>query len=398
MALAERDTLLYNYISAVLRQSPSLETYHVMYLTDETIASAVDFLTYNIFSFWGDYVHPNPQITAFVKENLENLETSLESTLQRVVKNAIVYGHCFSEIVLEKKNGKYYLSEIVPLHPLLCSPVVEKGKLTKVLHQNDDQTVEIPASKLFVFKVGEGLLGESFLRRIYRIYSIKRGFLMFWATAMERYAMPTVFARGPKAREILDELRNVWSNGIIVTENPNLSIELLEARTDVSATFVDAIEYLNVLIYRGLLMPQLLASVRSTGTYALGKVHFEMFAMAARRITTQLAEAFVDQVIARLIENNFSDVVEYGQIIVTEQPSSDERFKLAQAFSMLVEAGIVDPVKDNEWIRNMLKLPIVEDKEETEEEEAQYFELLKRVEGWASPTQRESMTGSENAT
>jgi len=374
------EPLLWNMVTEALKQNISKETYFTMYATDETIASGIAFLTYNVFSFWGDYVHPRQEITDFVNANFEELDTSLESVLHKIIEHTFVYGHCFSELVWRRKNGKYYLKAIIPLHPLLTSLKFDNNNQPEaVLFQADDGVREIPLRKIFAFKIGSGVYGESKLRRIYKLYSMKRAFFMFWATAMERYAMPIIHLQveqtdESKLRAMVDEVRNVWSNGVIASTGSGVNLRLLEPSNNVSQTFLEAIEFLNTLIYRGLLLPQLLISARSTGTYALGRVHFELFSMAARRITTQLAEALVDQVVARILDNNFEDVDNYGRFVVTEQPSSDERFKLSQAFLNLINAGILDPVTDNEWIRNMLKFPVIEHDEELHQA---YFDLLR---------------------
>ena len=364
------EPLIWTYLTEAIKASPTLDTYYLMFTTDETIASAVGFLTYNVFSFWGDYVNPRKELTDFVNANFENLAVSLESTLHKVVENAIVYGYCVSELVWKRKNGNYYLERIVPLHPLMTEYVYdEKNKVKGVQYISDQGVVELPLEKCFIFKLGSCLKGESRLRTIYRLYALKRGFLMFWATAMERYAMPLIHFHAEnvdesKLTQAASQLRNVWSNGVISTTGEGVRLELLEPSQNVSQNFIDAIEYLNTLIYRGLLLPQLLMSARTTGTYALGKVHFDLFSMAAKRITKRLAEAVVDQIVAKILDYNYDDIGHYGEIVVTEQPSSDERFKLSQSFLNLINAGIIDPVTDNEWIRNMLKFPIIESEDE----------------------------------
>lgn len=369
------EPFLLNFYTQSIKSEPTMEHYYVMYTTDETVASAVNFLVSNVFMFWGDYVHPNTDVTRFVNENFENMDVSLITVLKQVVNHALVYGYCASEIVWELKDGKYYLKSIVPLHPLLTSVKVENDKIIAYQYMTDTGVVEIPPEKVFLFKIGQGRFGKSSLRSIYRLYVMKRGFIDLWATAMERYAMPLMFARGEQPDKIIPVLKTVWSNGIVATENPNFELRLLETDKNVTTTFMDAIEYLNMLIYRGLFLPQLLASVRSTGTYSLGKVHFEMFSMVSRQLASQLAEAFIDSVVSKILIYNFEQIEKFGQITITEQPAVDERFKFAQAIQVLVSSGVIDPIEDNEWIRNMMKFPVLENKKPSTFEEV--FEKLK---------------------
>ncbi|APT75282.1 hypothetical protein LN42_01910 [Marinitoga sp. 1137] len=339
-------------------------------LKDETVSSALNFLSKNIVNFIGEYIHEDEDKNNFVKENFENLDTSLEIVSERILADSIAYGFSVSELVWELKNNKLYLKRIVPLDPTTITFVLDKGEIVKVVQKTSNKNIEIPAEKCFIFRLNQReLYGKTELEKIYRPWKFKSVLFKFWAIAMERYAMPIAHGKTlGDVDELLDALKTIWSQGVIATD-PETTIELLEPKATIADSFEKSIEYANMLIYKGLLLPQLLSGTQNVGSYSLGKIHMDLFLSSVRKIAKYYSENIIDSVVAKILEYNYSDVNNYGQFLESEQPTNDERVKLSQVISVLVNTGIVDPIEDNDWIRDLFKFPKNEDTQKVDEED-----------------------------
>ena len=348
----------------------SFVDYAEMLKKDETVASALEFFAYNVVNFLGEYAHPQKDLEDFVKYNFENLEESLERVLQDLVINITAYGFGVLEKVWEVKDGKLVLKKLVVLPSETCRFVLGEKGIEKVVQIVVEKgKIEIPREKTMIVRIGKGIYGESKLRRIWRAYVFKRALFKFWAVAMERYAMPVAHGKTVDVDTLAEKLKTLWSEGIIATD-PETEISLLEPKNAMSEAYKEAIEYANILIYRGLLLPQLLAGSERVGSYALGRIHLDLFLSSVKRFASFIAENLIDQVVAQILEYNFGRVETYGQFMQTTQPTADELARLSQALNLLVNSGIVDPVSDNDWIRAMLGFPEVKEKEENEMEDA----------------------------
>lgn len=355
----------------------SCETIQEM-LKDETVQAALKFHVLNILNYLGSYTHDDEEIEDLVNHAFENLDTTLELALERLLFYEKAYGFAVGELVWEVVDGKLLLKKIVPLPPSTVQFEIKGTEIVGIQQVVPRKTVTIPAEKLLILREGQKPYGESLFQHLYRPWKFKSVLFKFWAMAMERYAAPVIVgktANPGNVDELLDALQSLWSNGVIAVSN-DIEISTLEAKNSVAEPFEQAIEYANMLIYRGLLLPQLLASTRNVGSYALGEVHLKLFMASLRREARKLSSELIDQVVARVIEYNVGPVGDYGRFLEQEEPSTDERAKLAQALTYLVQAGFLDPVKDSEWVRELLRFPNPEPEEEMGDEDI--WPLLER--------------------
>lgn len=335
-------------------------------LKDETVQAALRFHVLNILNYLGSYTHDDSQIEELVNRAFEHLDTTLELTLEKLLFFEKAYGFAVGELVWENVDGQLLLKKIVPLPPSTLQFEIQDTEIVGVRQVTPKKTVDIPVEKLLILREGNKPYGESVLQFLYRPWKFKSVLFKFWAIAMERYASPVLVgktANPANVPNLLNELSTLWSNGVIAVSD-DIEISTLEAKNSVTEPFEQAIEYANMLIYRGLLLPQLLASTRNVGSYALGEVHLKLFMASLRREARKLASELIDQVVARIIEYNIGPVEDYGRFLEQEEPSTDERAKLAQALSYLVQAGFLDPLKDSEWVRELLRFPNPQPEEE----------------------------------
>lgn len=335
-------------------------------LKDETVQAALKFHVLNILNYLGSYSHDDEVIENLVNRAFENLDTTLELAMEKLLFYEKAYGFAVGELVWEVVGNELLLKKIVPLPPSTLQFKMENGEIVGVVQMVPGKTVEMPMEKVIVLREGQKPYGESLFQYLYRPWKFKSVLFKFWAIAMERYASPVLVGKtaDPAALDsLLEELQSLWSNGIIAL-TADEEVTTLEAKNSVAEPFEQAIEYANMLIYRGLLLPQLLASTRNVGSYALGEVHLKLFMSSLRREARKLSSELIDQVVARIIEYNVGVVEDYGRFLEQEEPSTDERAKLAQALTYLVQAGFLDPVRDSEWVRELLRFPNPEPEEE----------------------------------
>jgi len=379
--LANPFGILSSYLGEVWSDSDiPLTSYKEMVEKDETVAASLEFLAYNTANKIGDYIHPNPEVQNFVRKNLERMETPLEALITKLVINALVYGFAVAEIVWEVVDDKYMVKRVVVVPSDTLHAKLNDYDIESFIQNTGFDKIEIPREKVIFVKMGEGVLGQSALRRAWRPYRFKSALFKFWAIAMERYSMPILFGQTTDVERLVEDLRNLWINGVIATDT-STDIKLLEPRVNIAGEFREAIEYANQLIARSLLVPPLLLSTERSGAYSLGRVQMNLFMSAVERLAKIVAEALLNDFISKIISYNFEGVDSYGAFLFRTQPSAEEMSRLALAFNQLVGAGVLDPVEDGNWIRAMIGAPrqqVLESAKqpETEQELAEFYDSL----------------------
>lgn len=332
-------------------------------LRDESIVSGVKFFALNVASFISNYMHPDPNISFFVRSNIETLDRSLELVVSQIVFDMAVYGYSVSELVWSVKNDSIRLRRIVPLDPSTVTFKVENGEIVTAVQKTAQGDIEIPVEKTLIVRNGRGVYGESLLVPIYRVWRFKKMLLRLWAIAMERYAIPVIVGKTPgDLEELAADLRTLWSNGVIATR-PNVELDLLEPKAGIASVFINAIDELDTLIYRGLSMPRMLIGNIATGSYALGKVHQDMFITVVKQTASAVAAEIIDQVVTKLLMYNYGELESYGSFAIARSMSAAEMQLFSTAINALVNSGIIKPERDGHWVRQMMGLPSYNDEE-----------------------------------
>ena len=344
-----------------------LSTYKEMLESDETVTAAVDFLVHAVLATILDYTHPDPEIENFVNQNFVGMEGTLHDVFRVALKDGVVFGFHTSEIVYEYRDGKLYLKRFVRLDPTITRFLVDKyGNLQGVRVYSTNQ-VDIPIGKIFVFSHNSGgsLYGESRLKRAYRAWIFKKYAMRWWAVALEKFGIPPVVGKTTKSNteELLNVLKNFYSKASLVVSRDD-EVDLLESRRNIGDTFEQAIVRADKMIFRSFLLPGLLADEGRVGSYALGRIHLDIFFISVKWLAEELASAFVERVVRPLLEyNGYTNLNNWGRFTILNEPSAEEKWRLAQAFFQLTSIGILNPEKDSKWMRDMLRFPNPDEKE-----------------------------------
>lgn len=345
----------------------SLEEYNKM-LKDESVSAALDLLTRFTRKKIGSYIHEDPEITEFVNRNFENLDEGFIQIIDKLIRNMYAFGYGVGEIVWEPVGDKLIISKIIVLDSAKVSFVLGKKKksnkyITHIRYYGSLQKIDIPIEKCILIQrdIGPDGFGRSLLRRAYRPYKFKEMLFKYWALAMERYAAPILYGKTVgDPQKMAEVLKEVWRNGVIAVFNED-EVGVIQPSGDVGKTFRDAISYANTLIFRALLVPQLLMKQENIGTYSLAQVHLNVFNNLISEEAKQIGDKLIDQLVTKILYYNFLNVDSYGSFVAQEEMSVDNMKSLAEIFVQLVGAGIIDPVLDNDYIRKTLKIPKVEE-------------------------------------
>jgi len=133
--------------------------------------------------------------------------------------------------------------------------------------------------------------------------------------------------------------------------------------TNVGATanmdqILNAINNLDVRIFRCFLLPSLVMTDGSAGSRSLGDKHFEIVDKVAESESIKFCQAIVNDMIEPAIRANFGEMDDYGGFKQRPQ-STEERSTIASMFATLTTSGILkNHVKgDMDYMRQTLSLP-----------------------------------------
>lgn len=357
--------------------------YERMLDTDETVAQGFDFLTLGVLVKLGEYDHENPKIKDFINEQFERMKGSLYLASQEIL-SAIWAGFSVTEINYALENGKTVLDSLCTYHPFgIYFNVDDKGKLLDMgvkQYLITGSHVDIPTNKCIIYTHNSrfgNLYGKSAFKRVYKDWLLKDPILKMMARALDKFGTPLIVAMVPEGEindpdkpgekvqqldyvlRILDDLQS--QEAIAMTnsgENKADVKTLTNGGTGVGEAFISALNYVNKMIYRGLLLPSLIGDEGSKGSYSLGQKHFDTFQSVLDSIYENLTDVLIDQLVRRLIEFNFGTQNNYGKF--PQRKLSDENKEiLMKIFSDAVDRGILDSddQADLDYMRTSLDIP-----------------------------------------
>lgn len=323
----------------------------MMFKTDETISSAVMFIVQTVVKAIGNYANQNENYKQFINQSLQNVENFNEK-LAKFIEDYIVFGLGIMEKVYEIKDNKVVLKDLVNINPLAVT-------FSETTQEYEVMTIGAFADeKIIVMYNGNNPLGESNLAKLFPIWQSKRMLMGLWINAMERFAMPIIKVRTTIPEKAVEQLRNLWSEGIVAVDSTG-DVDAIKIG-NIADDFRKTIEYLNVQIYRSMLLPQLLLTTEFSGTYNLGRVHLELFKNTIVTLAKKVIEALNNQLIKQMLELNFINIEDYGSFEIFDEVDVDVKKTYAEIFERLANAGFLDTMEDNNYVRSILGLPIKE--------------------------------------
>ncbi len=343
-----------------------LENYHEMAEADETLSTGLEFLSFAVVRKMGPFTHENNKIQKLVDDSINSLRGTIEDIRKNILLNAMVYGYSVGEFSLFPKLSQWLLSSVMVYDSRTLQFIMERKPDNSIgikqVHQNlgSDQ-IYIPEEKCWIYRYNAITTpyGKSRLKRCWRWYAFKKAIPKLWAIALERYGMPALIGKSTDTSQMMDMLSQLYSNAYAAVL-PDDEISILEKPngTGLGDSYERAISFCNKMMYRSLFLPSLLEGGESGGSYALGKVHWDMFDDACLWLAKELAESELENIWRPLIEWNFGEQEDYGDIPVANTQSPEEQKILSEIFTNGVNCGMLYPDEgDAEWMRERLNFP-----------------------------------------
>lgn len=424
----------------------SVETFKRMVDTDDTIGSGIDFLTTCLAARIGRYEHPNKDIEEWVNKALESIAGGFTNAAKELL-GASWAGFMVQEKVWgnDEELG-FVIKKLVTLPPgTLLFETERTGELTRdgiLQYQrnynpaqlaygtstlygfsnggvrgasgNDPYarfgdmpfpirsantysylSIRIPVEKCIHYafdaagKMGNPY-GRSLLRRAYKWYVMKDGFLQMLSVALDRKGTPltVVFAdpnttladptkaqagTNAKGRAIGERadvaaaraFKNVHNDSTIILPGKKGQIFDLEFVPQASnaTDFMAAIDLCNKSILRALLVPSLIfGNGDGTGSYSLGQEHAKTFDKILDGMLAGFLETLRMELIKPLLAYNWPKSVwkedglgKFGK----QELSPDEIAKEMEVIEKAVNMGAVDmnDLADLNSIRSKIRFP-----------------------------------------
>lgn len=373
------------YFHRAIVDNISLETYELMYTTDETVQYAVEILILAALSRLRQYTHKRKRIEKFVRDTIEGMECRWGYVCAQAM-SAVPYGLSCSEIVWKPDGPRVAVDTIEGLHPRSLLPILDTNEASPTRNRllevwqwpfTGYQAV-LPLNKIILYShrmTFGNYWGTARLKAAFKNWFIKDQLLADWAKALNRYGSPTTAAavnnawgmvKGPNGEQttngaqMLRELEQFRGGGTLIYEadGGNNKVELWDAPGQMGASFKEAIEYANTMIFRAFLVPSLLAEHGKHGSLALGQQHFDTFTLTLDFLLQELADVLIHQFVRRLIEINFGRQDDYGAFSL--QPFQEEDLQMwSEIFLNAVNAGFMTPENqaDLDFARDKIGLP-----------------------------------------
>ena len=332
-------------------------TFNEMKERDETIASAFDVFIGSAMNMIGEYQHEDSTIKDFVMNrfNLEN--KNLRSAMKEIMADSFAYGFGVAE-ELWSADGlevSINLRRINPAPPFYVRFVANESEITGVrFFSTKGKKITIPVEKTLIVKTGSGIYGESKLRRIYRAWKFKKEMFKWFARGSERYSTPLLVGNVMSPEKFTEAFAAGW-NEAVMGVGKDEKVTALSPGSDMADSFIKTLDFLNKLLYRGLLVPQLIMDSSDTGAYAMSKTHMEIYKSNVRDVSMSVANDLIEQVIKRMIQYQFGVKDDYGWFDITDTPTVEDMNILADVIQKLTGAGVVSPTE--EFIRDKFKFP-----------------------------------------
>ncbi len=370
------------YTADELLNRKGLKIFNEMILSDPVIESAINSLkVLRLSSGWDVLPASNEkrdiEICDFVKWNLENVEGSFEDDLREIM-GALEMGISINELVwrVEEKGkytGKIKIGNIKSKDPSKFNiytddfdNIMENGIINISLF---DYGKEYPAEKFIIYSFSkryENVFGTSRLRSIYDLWFLKQRLIEAWGVYMEKFGNPISMIKVPKEKFENDTIREKllriirqlrFETGMVIPEG--IEFEIMKAETSGGNPFESAFRYIDEQMTKVILGQTLTSSQGQVGSYSLGKVHFDILSFYIEQLGRDVADKAINkQLIKRLVDYNFSDIVDYPKFVFKPLVQDDIE-KIIDKYYAGVQNGIIKPTpEDEKKIREWLKMPV----------------------------------------
>jgi len=390
-------------------------------LLDDHVFAVLDMKKYFILGTGYQFILPEEnsgdaklkEILEFVKENFGDKYVGLfQSDLYQLL-TAHEYGFSTAEKLYQEADGKYWLSRLKALPPHSIEFWTDDFGRLKYIGQRQSPSstaptvpgnpsfINLPVAKMLVYTHNnrfDNPYGLSDLQRCYKAWFIKDKVLRWWGIYLQRFASPFPLAKVPdsfnetQSAEILTLLNSIQQAVSLVVPK-SAEVELVQTNGSAGGEYDLALDRLNQMVARALLVPDLLGfgSKIDGGSFALGEKHFEMFLNILNFERTSLETIINGQAVKQLVDINFGEQEVYPKFKFV--PYDDNMLMdMMKLFLAAVDRGMPVNYKDYNQLRKRIKLPELSE----QEYKALREEQLKLANINVNPNAQQRRTPGEN--
>jgi phage gp29-like protein len=299
---------------------------------------------------------------------------TFEETLHEILLY-IIFGYSVMEKVYVFADGKVWLKKLSPRLPRTIKEFIYKvdsNDFVEAIQRVNGTDIHLPAKKIIIFtanKEGATLSGISYLRPVYKPFSIKTDLQRLQSATFERYGLGTpvgtlpdgVSSDDPEGKALVEALENVSSNETSYIVTPfETTVTMLAGGATTVPDMQSAIDYQDQQITISFLAQFLNLGVSSFGSRALGNTFVDFFTNSLEGVGDYIASRLNQQLVQELVDFNYS-VEKYPKLVMSRIDSVD-----MDNMSVLSDAGLISSTIETEnQLRNILRLkPITEEQYE----------------------------------
>jgi len=381
------------------------------------ISQGLEILATSIKSKLGTYTHEKPEISDFVRVNIEpNITRWLSSITRALCK----FGFVVCEIVHKNKINKQgvtqtWIDDLIFYHP--TEVLFKLNRNNRLVHgerlQNDPYLsgiwVPAPSDTIRTRKIdnsftgshvrlnahsvfymvrepeGNNPYGSSLLESVYSHHIYKELYRDMQATALDRYGSPLIYAIVPNAQtqervempdgnarplymnELVEQkLSNLGSQSVIVlpqsTTGEEVKLGSLTTGNNFSDAFIKAIEDCDDNMLQGMGIPNLMTKDKNNGLGSSGSAErqVDIFQQRVTQMYRQIIDELLSQVIHPLIlwnfdHNNLPEARNKGNF-TTRATLCAEIDSYTKLLKVLIDAEIIDSTY-KDVLLDMFRLP-----------------------------------------
>lgn len=352
-----------------------IDEYLLMATTDPIVGAGIEVPMLMGALKLGEFTHDDQNIQDWTRANFVNMQGSLQLSFAEMWQ-AKPFGHSWSEISCEPKNGSWMLQSIMAVDPRYFRYAGAIGKIDTIKYRTVPQgLVDIPYSKGIHIVNGRHLnlgrdpYGFAECKKAYPYWKAKKLVLAAMVIAAQRQATPLLVGKTDleASFELVDSFGNVLINGetglpirgrsgdrmksaleqidnqsVIVIDKLMDEIVPIAQQTD-GAFFLNVLRFLNSQILMGFLMPETVITTGSQGASGdsnLNAGHGHILDLVVSSFTQQIKERLIEDVCRFLIFNEFGDQESYGQFKEPEVDKTDS-VALLGAISGAAMSGVL---------------------------------------------------------
>lgn len=306
------------------------------------------------------------EIAKFIEKNLFPTKERMKEgpdynkTWAETLREILLYipfGFSVMEKVHVFSDGQIWLKKLSPRLPKTIKEFEFKSnEFSMVVQSVNGSEKRIPASKTVVFSAnreGANIFGISFLRPVYKAWSIKEDLQRIQAATFERYGLgtphgtlpPNVSETDKEGIALIAALEDLSSNEASYLVTPaETEVEIISGGAQTVPDMQKAIDYCDQQITISFLAQFLNLGVSSFGSRALGNTFVDFFTNTLEGIGDYIANKLNQQVIQELVDFNFN-VDKYPKLVMSRMDSVD-----MDNLAILLDAGAITATLDLENI------------------------------------------------